>query len=130
MVAGVRPWPLYCDAMTDPNEKPSFLARLAVVATIGIVVLQIGLDVAVITDAKRGMNVDALDWILTVLFPAVSFFVVACLYYLFKGKPSNADEIIASRLYRVWGMLVIGGAICSAVLIYAAKVSFSNQFRF
>jgi hypothetical protein len=55
-VARGNAWPLYCDAMTDPNpdERPSFLARLAIVATIGIVILQIGLGVAVGMDAKRG----------------------------------------------------------------------------
>ena len=116
--------------MTDPDDKPSFLARLSIVATIGIVILQIGLGVAVGMDAKRGVAVDTEDWILVVLFPAVSFFAIACLYYLFKGKPSNADAVVASRLYRVWGVSVIGGAICSAILIYTTKVGVSNQFRF
>ena len=104
---------MYCDAMTDPNpdERPSFLARLAIVATIGIVILQIGLGVAVGMDAKRGVAVDTEDWILVVLFPAVSFFAIACLYYLFKGKPTNADEFIGEQLGSVWLWSLFLGAI-------------------
>ena len=99
--------------MNDPNpdERPSFLARLAIVATIGIVILQIGLGVAVGMDAKRGVAVDTEDWILVVLFPAVSFFAIACLYYLFKGKPTNADEFIGEQLTAVWQWSIILGAI-------------------
>ena len=100
--------------MTDPNpdERPSFLARLAIVATIGIVILQIGLGVAVGMDAKRGVAVDTEDWILVVLFPAVSFFAIACLYYLFKGKPTtNADAFIAEELTSVWIISLFIGAI-------------------
>ena len=100
--------------MNDPNpdERPSFLARLAIVATIGIVILQIGLGVAVGMDAKRGVAVDTEDWILVVLFPAVSFFAIACLYYLFKGKPTtNADAWVAGELKAVWLMSLSFGAI-------------------
>ena len=105
--------PLYCDAMTDPNpdERPSFLARLAIVATIGIVILQIGLGVAGGMDAKRGVAVDTEDWILVVLFPAVSFFAIACLYYLFKGKPTNAEAFLAEQLTTVWLWSLFLGAI-------------------
>ena len=104
---------MYCDAMTDPNpdERPSFLARLAIVATIGIVILQIGLGVAVGMDAKRGGDVDTEDWICVVLFPAVSFIAIACLYYLFKGKPTNADEFIGEQLGSVWLWSLFLGAI-------------------
>ena len=100
--------------MTDPNpdERPSFLARLAIVATIGIVILQIGLGVAVGMDAKRGGDVDTEDWICVVLFPAVSFFAIACLYYLFKGKPTtNAEAFLAEQLTTVWQWSLILGAI-------------------
>lgn len=110
-VARGNAWPLYCDAMTDPNEKPSFLARLVIVATIGIVILQIGLGVAVGMDAKRGVAVDTEGWILVVLFPAVSFFAIACLYYLFKSKPTNADAWVAGELKAVWLMSLSFGAI-------------------
>ena len=105
--------------MTDPNpdERPSFLARLAIVATIGIVILQIGLGVAVGMDAMRGGDVDTEDWILVVLFPAVSFFAVACLYYLFKGKPTNADEYIADEVCYCWGLSLLFGAIYSFFII-------------
>lgn len=102
--------------MTDPNEKPSFLARLSIVATIGIVILQIGLGVAVGMDAKRGVAVDTEDWILVVLFPAVSFFAVACLYYLFNGKPTNADEVLAEKLSSVWFFSLVIGAIYSFLI--------------
>ena len=97
--------------MTDPNEKPSFLARLAIVATIGIVILQIGLGVAVGMDAKRGVAVDTEDWILVVLFPAVSFFAIQCLYYLIKGKPTNADAFIEKDLTSVWVLSLFFGVI-------------------
>ena len=116
-IARGEAWPLYCDAMTDPNEKPSFLARLAIVATVGIVILQIGLGVAVGMDAKRGVaDVDNEDWILVVLFPAVSFFAVTCLYYLFKGKPTNADEVLAEKLSSVWFFSLGIGAIYSFLI--------------
>lgn len=116
-IARGEAWPLYCDAMTDPNEKPSFLARLAIVATVGIVILQIGLGVAVGMDAKRGVaDVDNEDWILVVLFPAVSFFAVACLYYLFKGKPTNADEVLAEKLSSVWFFSLVIGATYSFLI--------------
>ena len=105
--------------MTDPNtdERPSFLARLAIVATIGIVILQIGLGVAVGMDAKRGVAVDTEDWILVVLFPAGSFFAIACLYYLFKGKPTNADEYIADEVCYCWGLSLLFGAIYSFFIL-------------
>lgn len=116
-IARGEAWPLYCDAMTDPNEKPSFLARLAIVATVGIVILQIGLGVAVGMDAKRGVaDVDNEDWILVVLFPAVSFFAVTCLYYLFKGKPTNADEVLAEKLSSVWFFSLVIGATYSFLI--------------
>ena len=97
--------------MTDPDNKPSFLARLAIVTTIGIIILQIGFGVAVGMDAMRGGDVDTEDWILVVLFPAVSFFAIACLYYLFKGKPTNADEFIGEQLGSVWLWSLFLGAI-------------------
>lgn len=50
------------------------------------------------------------------LLIALSYLVVAGLYYLFKGKPANADAVIASRLYRVWGVSVIAGAIYSFLI--------------
>ena len=114
--------------MNDPNpdERPSFLARLAIVVTVGVIGLQIyNAGWASLTGNWR--SIDALE--VLVLLPGIFFSYVACLYYLFKGKPSNADAAIASRLYPVWGVSVIGGAICYAILIYAAKDSVSNQFR-
>ena len=126
-VARGNAWPLYCDAMTDPEDKPSFLARLAVVVTVGVIGLQMyNAGWASLTGHWR--SIDALS--VLVLYPGIFLLGVAGLYYLFKGKPSNADAAIASRLYPVWGVSVIGGAICYAILIYAAKVSVSNQFRF
>jgi len=50
------------------------------------------------------------------LFFAFSYLVLAGLYYLIKGKPTNADAVIASRLYRVWGASVIFGAIYSFLI--------------
>ena len=114
----------------DPDERPSFLARLAIVATIGTAILQIGMAYAITTAERRHTEVDNESRSLLYCLPAVSFFSVACLYYLLKGKPTNADAVIASRLYRVWGASVIIGAIYSAILIYTTKVGVSNQFRF
>jgi hypothetical protein len=102
--------------MTDPEDKPSFLARLSIVATVGTIILQIGLGVAVGLDAKRGLDVDTEDWLLVVLFPAVSFFAVACLYYLFKGKPTNADKAIADDVCYFWGLSLLFGAIYSFII--------------
>lgn len=47
---------------------------------------------------------------------ALSYLAIASLYYLIKGKPTNADAVIASRLYRVWGASVIIGAIYSFLI--------------
>ena len=102
--------------MTDPEDKPSFLARLSIVATVGIIILQIGLGVAVGLDAKRGLDVDTEDWLLVVLFPAVSFFAVACLYYLFKGKPTYADKAIADDVCSCWKLSLVFGAIYSLII--------------
>lgn len=90
--------------MTDPEYKPSFLARLATLATIGVVIIQIMMAIEVRPHAAS---------VVLIFIPAFSFMVVAGIYYLFKGKPSGADSVIASSLYRAWSVSVIGGAAYS-----------------
>ena len=113
--------------MTDPDDKPSFLARLVILVTVGAMGWQIYFAAWALLGSKY-VSMDALT--VLVLVPGIFLLGVAGLYYLFKGKPSNADAVVASRLYRVWCVSVIGGAICSAILIYTTKVGVSNQFRF
>jgi hypothetical protein len=50
------------------------------------------------------------SWLPLILLPAVSFLAVACLYYLFKGKPTDKDKVIAQRLLICWLTSVLGGA--------------------
>lgn len=95
---------MYFDAMTDPEYKPSFLARLATLATIGVVIIQIMMAIEVRPHAAS---------VVLIFIPAFSFMAVAGIYYLFKGKPSGADSVIASGLYRAWSVSVIGGAAYS-----------------
>jgi hypothetical protein len=138
--------------MTDPEDKPSFLARLSIVATVGVVVSQFVLFVGGVMEkrfinrayptkqkefsdaevfGKAVINIDDLpddattaqpkvfdghSLLFVCLLIALSYLVVAGLYYLIKGKPTNADAVIASRLYRVWGASVIVGAIYSFLI--------------
>ena len=98
--------------MTDPNpdERPSFLARLAIVATIGIVILQLGFVFEIVAGMKRVGRVHPESWLPLILLPAVSFLAVACIYYLFKGKLTDTDKVIAHRLLICWLTSVLGGA--------------------
>jgi hypothetical protein len=97
--------------MTDPEENPpSFIARLAMVATIGIVVLQLGFVFEVVGGMKRVGRRLPESWLNLILLPAVSFLAVACLYYIFKGKPTDTDKVIAHRLLICWLSSVLGGA--------------------
>ncbi len=90
--------------MSDHENKPSFLARLATLATVGVVIIQIMLAIEVRPHAAS---------VVLIFIPAFSFMAVAGIYYLFKGKPSGADSVIASGLYRAWSVSVIGGAAYS-----------------
>jgi hypothetical protein len=88
--------------MTDSNEKPSFLARFSILATIVTIIFQsltsftIGSDAAVLV---------------TLIYPAFSYMVIAGIYYLFKGKPTEADTVIAGGLYQVWFFSLVIGAV-------------------
>ena len=147
--------------MTDSKDKPSFLARLVIVATIAGVLFQLVLCVGGViekmsidraytleqrehSDAEVKLNaaikkggaihiddlpleatgrflpqrkiMDGRVLLYVCLFYALSYLAVAGLYYIIKGKPTNADAAIASRLYRVWGVSVIVGAIYSFLI--------------
>ena len=123
--------------MTDPDDKPSFLARFSVVATNGVCVFQFVLFVGGLMEkwfinsayspsgrkysdgeatATRPEGFEGMALLYVCLLIALSYLVVAGLYYLIKGKPTNADAVIASRLYRVWGASVIIGAIYSFLI--------------
>jgi len=97
--------------MTDPDEKPSFLARLAVVVTVGVVVLQLVLCVEGVEGKINSGRSLYRGWFFVCLLPTISHIAVAGLYYLIKGNPINTDAVMASRLYRVWAVSAIGGAI-------------------
>jgi hypothetical protein len=47
----------------------------------------------------------------TVFIPGSLFMGIACVYYLFKGKPMGADSVIAGRLYQAWVASLVGGAL-------------------
>jgi len=112
--------------MTNQEDKPSILARLAILVTVGVIGWQ--LYFATFGLIGKYWAMDALT--VLVLVPGVFLLGIAGLYYLFKGKPSNADAVIAPLLYRVWGVSVIGGVIFAMILIFAGRVNFSEQFRF
>jgi len=115
---------LYYDTMTDPEDKPSFLARLAVVVTVGVIGWQIYWAGWASLTGSWG-SLDALT--VLILMPGLSLLGVAGIYYLFKGKPSPADAVFASRLYRVWGVSLIGGAILTTILIWMGRVIWARQ---
>lgn len=94
--------PLYFDAMTDPEDKPSFLARLSILGTIAAIIMQMT------TSFVEGSR-DAI--VVTMFIPGSLFMGIAGVYYLFKGKPMGADSVIAGRLYQVWGASLLGGGL-------------------
>jgi len=98
--------------MTNPDEKPSFLARLAVVVTFGVLALQLFGGVVAGSGIK---SPDSSDFNLAVflvgLFPPLVHSAVAGTYYLFKGAPTNADNVVKSRLFLVWTISYIVGAV-------------------
>ncbi len=94
--------------MTDPEDKPSFLARLAVVVTVGVIGWQIYWAGLVSLTGRWG-SLDALT--VLILMPGLSLLGVAGIYYLFKGKPTNADEFIAEELTSAWSISLGLGAI-------------------
>ena len=102
--------------MTDLDEKPSFLARLAIVVTIGVVALQIFLGIVALWMKMNGGKAPSEAAVIVGIFPALSHFTVAGLCYLFGGKPTGANAVIFSRLYRVWAVSIIGGAIYSFLI--------------
>lgn len=101
-VAPGKTWPLHFDAMTDPEDKPSFLARLSILGTIAAIVMQMTMS---FEPASR----DAM--VVTMFIPGSLFMGIAGVYYLFKGKPMGADSVIAGRLYQAWGASLLGGAL-------------------
>jgi len=102
--------------MTDPDDKPSFLARLAIVATIGAVAFQIFLGIVSIWMKMKGGKAPSEAALFVGIFPTLSHFGVAGLCYLFGGKPTGANAVIFSRLYRVWAVSIIVGAIYSFLI--------------
>ena len=95
--------------MTDPDYKPSFFARLAIVVTAGGILWQVILGSFAFTDKlKRGITSAEAARVVGI-YPLIAFFTVASLYYIFEGKPASEDAVVASRLYRVWALAAIGG---------------------
>ncbi len=115
---GVAPgvgWSFYCNNMTNPDEKPSFLARLAIVVTFGVMVLQLFLVIVAswqISYNRDRTISDGVNIIFGVgILPVLAYITVAGIYYLFKGKPTNVDIVVTSRLYRAWVISLIGGVV-------------------
>ena len=111
--------------MTTPVEKPSFLARLAIVATFGAILSQIAALVMVAVDprvvntgvpplAEKAALEEAIIQVL--IAPLFYYFGAAGIYYLFKGWPTDVDSCIANRLYRTWGISLVVGTCASAWL--------------
>ena len=98
--------------MTDPDDNPSFLARLAVVVSFGVLALQI-FGGMVAWFGKE--NPDSLDFragcFLVGIFPNLTFWAIAGIYYLFKGKPKNADIVAESRVKWIWFISALGGIV-------------------
>jgi uncharacterized membrane protein YdjX (TVP38/TMEM64 family) len=100
--------------MTDPKDKPSFLAMLvgplAIIVTAGAVLIQ--LFAGMIFLYEKGMlHSTAKIEVWISVYPAIAYFVVAVLYHLLKGKPIPGSKVITRLLYSVWALSVIGGAI-------------------
>jgi hypothetical protein len=93
--------------MNDSNEKPSFLARFSIVATIVTFILQYSM--AFVT----GSHAPAL---ITIIYPSFSYALIAGIYYLFKGKPTGADSVIADRLGQAWVASLVGGFVMFMLL--------------
>jgi len=100
--------------MTTPDDNPSFLARLAIVAHIGVVVSQalLGLYcvVAKFQDAPPPISPSQglfFFLVLPMLFHAAFF----GFYFLVKGKPKDADKHLEEEVLPValavsgWGGL-------------------------
>ena len=86
--------------MTDPDDKPSFLARLAVVATIGVLALQVFMWVWR-EQFLRGQPSVFEVWLLF-FFPFFAHIAISVIYYLFKGMPTNADIVVKHQIQFVW----------------------------
>ena len=88
--------------MTDPKDKPSFLARLSILGTIAAIIMQMTMS----------FLAGSRDAVVVLMFIPGSLFIgIAGVYYLFKGKPMGADSVIAGRLYKAWGASLLGGAL-------------------
>ena len=95
--------------MTDPDDKPSFLARLAVVATIGVLAFQLFAGIVMLWEKMRRGKVPNEAILFVGIFPVLAHFAVAGIYYIFKGKPTNADIVVTFWIYRAWAISLIGG---------------------
>jgi ABC-type phosphate/phosphonate transport system permease subunit len=102
--------------MTTPDKQPSFFARIAIVITTGIV----GWQLFFVGDSSWKILRSGSAYSETSLFvgviPPLSFLAIAGLYYVSKGKPIDHDISVATRLYRVWAISTIGGALCSFLM--------------
>lgn len=98
--------------MTDPDDKPSFLARLAFVVTIVVLALQIFGGIVARSNINWPNSYDyKLGVFLVSFFPLLAHSAFACIYYLFKGQPMNADSVVKSLLFRVWTLSYIFGIV-------------------
>lgn len=99
--------------MTDPDDNPSFLARVAIVVTFGVLAYQLLLGIGALWEKMKRGKVGNEAILFVGIFPVLAHFAVAGIYYIFKGKPTNADIVVASWLYRAWAISLIGGlAFC------------------
>lgn len=88
--------------MTSSDDKPTFLARLSILETIGAVILQMTMS---FVPGSR-------DAAVTLIFiPGFMFMGIAAIYYLFKGKPTGVDSVVANRLYQAWIASLVGGTV-------------------
>lgn len=113
--------------MTTRHEKPTFLARLAIIVTVSAIAWQFFF---LSTSSFRELNSTGTGFskahILVGLAPFLVFSAIAAVYYLFMGKPANSDAIIARRLYLTWAISVITGFACS----FFIKISQPDPFKF
>ena len=95
--------------MANPEGKESFLARLMVVAAVGVILFQLFM-------AFEVSSRDAF----TVLFivPCVSHLVIGLFYYLFKGSPKeeDPDSAVLKVLLRLAQLSMLVGIICVFVV--------------
>ena len=100
--------------MSDPEDRPSFAARFAIISSCGVMAFQVSW--ACIFVRLHDRTRDAQDaWFLIGWIPCGAYMLLAALYYLMKGMPAGADERAILTLAKICAVSVIGGLVLCEV---------------